>query len=204
MAGPSALTVAPTAVPLPAAAAPAGMQEWVLAGGCFWCTEAVFAAVAGVRSVESGYAGGRADTAHYEQVCRGDTGHAEVIRVRFDPAVVDAGVLLQLFFAIAHDPTQKDRQGHDRGSQYRSAVFYHDETERRYVADYLAQLSAAAVFSAPIVTTLEPLSAFYPAEPYHRNYAARNPLQPYIQAVALPKMEKLRDNFPAQLKTDED
>lgn len=204
MAGTSALTVAPTAVPLPTMAAPAGLQELVLAGGCFWCTEAVFAAVAGVRSVESGYAGGAAETANYERVCRGDTGHAEVIRVQFDPAVVDAGVLLQLFFAIAHDPTQKDRQGHDRGSQYRSAVFYHDESERRYVADYLAELTAAKLFSAPIVTTLEPLTAFYPAEPYHRQYAARNPWQPYIQAVAVPKMEKLRDHFAAQLKTDED
>lgn len=199
MAATSALMAEPTAVPLPAVAAPAGLQELVLAGGCFWCTEAVFAAVAGVRTVESGYAGGSAETANYERVCRGDTGHAEVIRLRFDPAVVDAGVLLQLFFAIAHDPTQKDRQGHDRGSQYRSAVFYHDENERRYVADYLQQLSDAAVFSAPIVTTLEPLTAFYPAEPYHRRYAARNPLQPYIQAVAQPKLDKLQQHFAERL-----
>lgn len=196
----SALQVAPTALPLPAVSAPAGLHELVLAGGCFWCTEAVFAAIAGVQAVESGYAGGAAETAQYEKVCRGDTGHAEVIRLRFDPALVDAGVLLQVFFAVAHDPTQKDRQGHDRGSQYRSAVFYHDERERRYVADYLEQLRAAAVFAAPIVTTLEPLTAFYPAEPYHRHYAARNPQQAYVQAVALPKLAKLQQHFPEQLQ----
>ncbi len=190
-----ALRVTPDALALPDQAAPAGCAELVLAGGCFWCTEAVFAALDGVVSVESGYAGGSAETANYEAVCRGDTDHAEAIRIRFDPARVDAGKLLQLFFAVAHDPTQKDRQGHDRGRQYRSAVFWHDAAERDYVAAYLQQLTHAEVFSAPIVTTLEPLTQFHPAEAYHQRFAARNPFQPYVQAVALPKLEKLQQYF---------
>ncbi|HEX4909274.1 MAG TPA: peptide-methionine (S)-S-oxide reductase MsrA [Permianibacter sp.] len=201
---PGGLRVPPSAVPLPQQPAPAGLDELVLAGGCFWCTEAVFAALAGVQSVESGYVGGSADTAEYRRVCAGDTGHAEAIRLRFVPEVISAGTLLQIFFAVAHDPTQKDRQGHDRGRQYRSAVFYHHDAERQYVADYIEALNQAAVFAAPIATTLEPLTTFYRAEEYHQRYALRNPWQPYIQAVAVPKMEKLRDYFAAQLKTDED
>jgi len=198
-----ALRVAPDAVPMPAQTAPAGCTELVLAGGCFWCTEAVFATLDGVRSVESGYAGGSADTANYERVCRGDTEHAEAIRIRFDPGRVEAGKLLQLFFAVAHDPTQKDRQGHDRGRQYRSAVFWHDVAERDYVAAYIEQLNRAGVFNAPIVTTLEPLPMFYPAEAYHQSFAARNPAQPYVQAVALPKLEKLQHYFGDATKPDD-
>lgn len=201
---PGGLRVAPAAVPLPQQPAPAGLNELVLAGGCFWCTEAVFAALAGVQSVESGYVGGSAETADYKRVCSGDTGHAEAIRLRFAPAEISAGQLLQIFFSVAHDPTQKDRQGHDRGRQYRSAVFFHDEPERQYVADYIEALNRAGVFAAPIATTLEPLTTFYCAEEYHQRYALRNPWQPYIQAVAVPKMEKLRDYFSAQLKTDEE
>lgn len=201
---PGGLRVAPTAVPLPQQPAPAGLDELVLAGGCFWCTEAVFAALAGVLSVESGYVGGTAETAEYRRVCAGDTGHAEAIRLRFAPAQISAGQLLQIFFSVAHDPTQKDRQGHDRGRQYRSAVFFHDEAERQYVADYIEALNRAGVFAAPIATTLEPLTTFFRAEEYHQRYALRNPWQPYIQAVAVPKMEKLRDYFAAQLKTDEE
>lgn len=195
LAGYGALRIAPDAVPLPDQSAPASCAELVLAGGCFWCTEAVFTALDGVASVESGYAGDSAETANYEAVCRGDTEHAEAIRIRFDPARVDAGKLLQLFFAVAHDPTQKDRQGHDRGRQYRSAVFWHDAAERDYVAGYIQQLMRAEVFSAPIVTTLEPLTTFYPAEAYHQRFAARNPSQPYVQAVALPKLAKLQQYF---------
>lgn len=201
---PGGLRVAPAAVPLPQQAAPAGLDELVLAGGCFWCTEAVFAAVVGVQSVESGYVGGSAETADYKRVCAGDTEHAEAIRVRFAPDQTNAGKLLQIFFAVAHDPTQKDRQGHDRGRQYRSAIFFHNEAERQYLASYIEQLNQAAVYAAPLVTTLEPLTTFYRAEEYHQQYAARNPWQPYIQGVAVPKLEKLRDYFADQLKTDEE
>ena len=201
---PGGLRVAPSAVPMPQQAAPAGLDELVLAGGCFWCTEAVFAAVTGVQSVESGYVGGSADTAEYRRVCAGDTAHAEAIRLRFAPDRTTAGKLLQIFFAVAHDPTQKDRQGHDRGRQYRSAVFYHDDAERQYLASYIDELNQAAVFAAPIATTLEPLTAFYRAEEYHQRYAAQNPWQPYIQAVAVPKLEKLRDYFADQIKNDEE
>lgn len=194
------LRVAPTAVPLPRQPAPATCRELVLAGGCFWCTEAVFAALDGVLAVESGYVGDTAASAEYRRVCSGATNHAEAIRLQFDPERLSAGKLLQIFFAIAHDPTQLDRQGHDRGRQYRSAVFYHDEAERAYVAGYIAELNAAEVFTAPIVTTLEPLAAFYRAEEYHQQYAARNPVQPYIQAVAQPKLEKLQHYFAEHLR----
>ncbi len=190
-----ALRVAPDALPLPDRPAPENCRELVLAGGCFWCTEAVFAGLDGVMSVESGYTGGTAETANYERVCRGDTEHAEAIRIRFEPARTDAGTLLQLFFAIAHDPTQKDRQGYDRGRQYRSAVFWHDDAERDYVAAYIQQLTDAAVFASAIVTTLEPLTMFYPAEAYHQGFVARHPFQPYVQAVALPKLAKREQYF---------
>jgi peptide-methionine (S)-S-oxide reductase len=197
------LRVAPAQLPLPAESAPTGLSELVLAGGCFWCTEAVFAALDGVLAVESGYVGGTAETADYQAVCRGDTDHAEAICLRFDPAQIDAGKLLQVFFAVAHDPTQKDRQGHDRGRQYRSAIFYHDDAEHQYLQRYLQQLERAAVFAGPVATTLEPLTRFYRAEAYHQQYAARNPWQPYIQAVAVPKLEKLQQYFADVIRTDE-
>jgi len=168
----------------------------VLAGGCFWCVEAVFLPVRGVERVRSGYAGGSADTANYQAVCSGQTNHAEVIEVTYDPAVVSLGRLLQLFFGVAHDPTELNRQGNDRGRQYRSAVFYNSPRQRAIVEAYIAQLHAARAFPRPIVTTLEPLEAFYEAEPYHQNYAARNPGQPYILFTALPKVQKLRAAFP--------
>lgn len=194
------LRVPPDAVPLPNQPAPIGLTELVLAGGCFWCTEAVFAAIDGVETVQSGYVGGTASTANYDSVCTGSSGHAEAIRLRFDPERVSAGRLLQLFFAVAHDPTQKDRQGNDRGRQYRSALFYQDESARQYLASYLQQLDAAGCFAAAIATTLEPLTEFYLAEPYHQQYAARNPAQPYIRAVAQPKLAKLQQYFAEAIK----
>jgi peptide-methionine (S)-S-oxide reductase len=164
----------------------------VLAGGCFWCTEAVYRHLDGVVSVRPGYAGGSADTANYEDVCTGTTGHAEAIEIVFEPARARLGEILKIFFAVAHDPTQLNRQGADVGTQYRSAIFYANEAQRRIAADYIARIDAAHVFDAPIATTLEPLTQFYVAEAYHHDYAARNPWQPYVRAVAAPKVDKLR------------
>jgi len=175
-------------------------QSVVLGGGCFWCTEAVFEKLDGVITVTSGYAGGTADTADYQSVCSGTTDHAEVIRVRFDSAVISLGQILKVFFAIAHDPTHVNRQGNDIGRQYRSAVFYADEDQRRVAAGYLRQLADARVFPAPMATTLEPLEQFFEAERYHQNFVARNPAQPYVAAVAVPKVKKLEKAFGHRLK----
>lgn len=172
----------------------------VFAAGCFWCVEAVFRELEGVLDVVSGYAGGTAETANYKAVCSGTTEHAEVVAVRYDPRRITFGRLLQVFFSIAHDPTQLNRQGNDRGRQYRSAVFYADAAEQQVTQAYIAQLETAKVFHAPIVTRLEPLAAFYPAEDYHQDYARQNPDQPYIAAVALPKVDKLRAYFADRLK----
>jgi peptide-methionine (S)-S-oxide reductase len=179
-----------------------GEQRIVLGGGCFWCVEAVFLAIDGVSSVVSGYAGGSANTANYEQVCSGRTGHAEVIEVRYDPAKVSFGSLLKVFFSVAHDPTQVNRQGNDRGTQYRSVVFYENDGQKQVAQAYIRQLDEAGVFDAPVATTLEPLEAFYPAEDYHQRFAERNPGQPYVRAVAAPKLDKLRKGFPEQVKPD--
>lgn len=173
----------------------------VLAGGCFWCVEAVFAPVEGVLEVRPGYAGGTAETANYKTICSGQTDHAEVIELSYDPDVISMGQLLKLFFGIAHDPTQENRQGHDIGRQYRSAIFYSDEVQQQVAEGYIQQLVDAECFKAPLQTRLEPLDVFYPAEAYHHQYAAENPDQPYIQAVALPKVEKLKAAFPDQLKS---
>ena len=173
----------------------------VLAGGCFWCVEAVYQPLDGMQSVVSGYAGGDAASANYEAVCSGRTGHAEVVEVRYDPRRISFGALLKLFFAVAHDPTQKDRQGNDRGPQYRSAIFPVDEAQRKVAEDYIQQLNNAGAFTAPIVTTLEPGHPFHPAEDYHQDFARRNPNQPYITHVAKPKLEKLHAAFPEMLKT---
>lgn len=170
--------------------------EAVLGGGCFWCTEAVFQALDGVTEVTSGYAGGDADTANYNAVCSGRTGHAEAIRVRYDPARIAYGTLLQVFFAVAHDPTQVDQQGGDRGPQYRSAIFQANPAQKEVAEAYRRQLDATGIFSAPIATQLEPLSAFYAAEGYHQNFVASNPTQPYACMVAMPKVDKLRETFP--------
>ncbi|HEV2249666.1 MAG TPA: peptide-methionine (S)-S-oxide reductase MsrA [Candidatus Limnocylindria bacterium] len=182
-------------------AAPAsGEQVAVLAGGCFWCVEAVYLQLDGVRSVKSGYSGGTADTADYETVCSGRTGHAEAVEIRYDPARLTFGTLLKVFFSIAHDPTTRDRQGNDVGRQYRSAIFYADDEQRRVADAYVTQLDAAKVFDRPIVTQIVPLDRFYEAEAYHQNYAERNPGQPYIAYTAAPKVQKVRAYYPDQLK----
>lgn len=174
----------------------------VLAGGCFWCVEAVFKAMDGVTKVESGYSGGSAETATYEATCSGTTGHAEVVDIHYTPSKVSFGELLKVFFSVAHDPTQLNRQGNDRGTQYRSAIFYETSEQRQVAEAYIRQLGAAGVYPDPIVTTLEPLEAFYLAEAYHQDFAARNPYQPYIMAVAAPKMEKLVNNYGDRLKPE--
>lgn len=172
----------------------------VLAGGCFWCTEAVYRQLDGVLSVRPGYAGGASATANYDDVCTGTTGHAEAIEIVFDPARVHLGQILRIFFSIAHDPTQLNRQGADVGTQYRSAIFHANEAQRHIAERYIAQINSARVFDSPVATSLEPLEAFYPAEQYHHDYAARNPQQPYIRSVAAPKVEKLREVHADMLK----
>ncbi|HEY8731170.1 MAG TPA: peptide-methionine (S)-S-oxide reductase MsrA [Candidatus Limnocylindria bacterium] len=182
------------------ATAASGEQVAVLAGGCFWCVEAVYLQLEGVRSVKSGYAGGTADTADYETVCSGRTGHAEAVEIRYDPIRLSYGKLLKVFFSIAHDPTTRDRQGADVGRQYRSAIFYANDEQQRIAEAYIAQLGAAKLFDRPIVTEVTPLERFYEAEAYHQNYAARNPGQPYIAYNALPKVNKVRTYYADQLK----
>jgi peptide-methionine (S)-S-oxide reductase len=177
-----------------------GQQTAVLAGGCFWCTEAVFLQIEGVEKVVSGYSGGESRTANYDAVCTGGTGHAEAIQITFDPAKVSYGRLLKIFFSVAHDPTQLNRQGNDRGTQYRSAIFYSDEDQKRVAEAYIRQLNEAKIFPSPIVTEVTPLAAFYPAEGYHQNYCSLNPQNPYIAAVAEPKVKKTRKQFAELLK----
>jgi peptide-methionine (S)-S-oxide reductase len=198
------LRVAPNEVPDPATDIPAAEDrgEAVLAGGCFWCTEAVFRRLQGVEEVVPGYAGGAADVANYKAVCSGRTGHAEVIRISYDPKQVSYGHLLKVFFSVAHDPTQKDRQGNDVGTQYRSAVFPADAAQRQVAEAYMRQLEAAKVFNGPLATTIEPLEAFFLAESYHHNYAELNPGQGYIQLVSMPKVGKLERYFVDKLKDD--
>ena len=188
------------AVDTPLAAGPE--KAAVLAGGCFWCVEAVYKQLEGVTAVTSGYAGGTADTADYETVSGGRTGHAEAVEVRFDPARISFGQLLKVFFSIAHDPTQRDRQGPDVGRQYRSAIFTVDDEQRRVAEAYVAQLEAARVFDAPIVTEIARLDRFYEAEPYHQDYAERNPRSPYIVYNALPKVAKVRKFFRERVRAD--
>jgi peptide-methionine (S)-S-oxide reductase len=182
-----------------ATAAPAE-QTAVFAGGCFWGVDAVFKHVKGVSDVVSGYAGGNAATAHYEQVSNGDTGHAEAVRIRFNPAQVSYQQLLQVFFSVAHDPTQLNRQGPDVGSQYRSAIFYDDAEQQKAAQSYIRQISAAPTYSAPVVTQVVPLKQFYPAEEYHQNYLALHPYQPYIVINDVPKVGQLQKQFPALYK----
>jgi peptide-methionine (S)-S-oxide reductase len=172
----------------------------VLAGGCFWCVEAVYKQLDGVLSVTSGYAGGTPDTADYHTVSSGRTDHAEAVEVRFDPRRITYGQLLRVFFSIAHDPTQRDRQGPDVGRQYRSVIFYADEEQKRVAEAYIRQIEAARIFDAPIVTEVRPLEAFYEAEPYHQDYADRNPLNPYIMFNAQPKVRKVRKHFGDRVK----
>ena len=170
----------------------AGQSRAILAGGCFWCVEAVYKNLDGVLSVKSGYAGGTADTADYETVSSGRTNHAESVEVVYDPSRISYGQILRVFFSIAHDPTQLNRQGPDTGRQYRSAIFYADDEQKRVANAYVDQLNKAHVFDRPIVTEVVPLEAFFEAETYHQDYAARNPLNPYIVINAQPKVRKLR------------
>jgi peptide-methionine (S)-S-oxide reductase len=170
-----------------------------LAGGCFWCLEAVFEQLRGVTKVTSGYSGGQVPNPSYQAVCTGTTGHAEVVQVAFDPDELSFRDLLGVFFTL-HDPTTLDRQGGDVGTQYRSAIFYHDEAQRRTAEDVVRELEAEHVFDEPIVTKVEPLEAFYPAEEYHREYYRRNPNQPYCRAVIAPKVAKLRSKYLEKLK----
>src|SRR6202022_46464 len=170
----------------------AGQSRAILAGGCFWCVEAVYKNLDGVGSVKSGYAGGSADTADYETVSSGTTNHAESVEVVYDPSRISYGQILKVFFSIAHDPTQLNRQGPDTGRQYRSAIFYADAEQKRLSEAFGDQLNKAKVFDRPIVTEVFPLEAFFEAETYHQDYAARNPLNPYIVINAQPKVRKLR------------
>jgi peptide-methionine (S)-S-oxide reductase len=186
-------------VPAPSVDAPVppgdGMQTVVLAGGCFWGVQAVFQHVEGVQQAVSGYAGGVNPNPTYEQVSLGQTGHAESVQVTFDPRKISYGKILQIFFSVAHDPTQLNRQGPDVGTQYRSAIFFSDESEKRIAQSYVTQLGSTAAFSRPIVTRIDPLTKFYPAEAYHQNYALNHPNQPYIVYNDLPKVENLKQLF---------
>ena len=170
-----------------------------LAGGCFWCLEAVFEQLKGVTKVMSGYSGGHVPNPSYEAVCTGTTGHAEVVQVSFDPDEISFRDLLGVFFTL-HDPTTLDRQGGDVGTQYRSAIFYHDDAQRRVAEEVVRELEAEHVFDDSIVTRIEPLQAFYPAEEYHREYYRRNQNQPYCRAVIAPKVAKLRSKYLEKLK----
>ncbi|HSJ15182.1 MAG TPA: peptide-methionine (S)-S-oxide reductase MsrA [Longimicrobiales bacterium] len=178
------------------------LEYATLGGGCFWCLEAAFARVRGVSSVESGYAGGLGPDPTYHEVCTGRTGHAEVVRLAFDPDVVSFRELLEVFFTI-HDPTTLNRQGADVGTQYRSVIFHESPQQERTARALIDELSAAAVWADPIVTEVAPLPAFYPAEAYHRDYYARNPAQAYCQLVIAPKLAKLRASARELLRADE-
>ena len=177
-------------------AATKGQATAVFAGGCFWGVDAVFKHVKGVTGVTSGYSGGASKTAQYELVSSGATGHAEAVQVVYDPSQVSYGQLLRVFFSVAHDPTQLNRQGPDVGTQYRSAIFYADPDQQRVAKAYIAQLQEAKTFSRPIVTEVAPLNAFYPAEAYHQNYLAQHPENMYIVINDLPKLGELRKQFP--------
>jgi peptide-methionine (S)-S-oxide reductase len=184
----------PPALDNPKAAGPT--QVAVLAGGCFWGVQGVYQHVRGVQQALSGYSGGSRETADYETVSRGGTRHAESVEVRFDPKQVSYGEILQIYFSVVHDPTQRDRQGPDVGPQYRSNIFYADESQKRIAEAYIAQLQQAKVFGRPIVTRVDLLEAFYPAEAYHQDFLIRNPTYPYIVVHDLPKLESLKKTFP--------
>ena len=175
------------------------LETATLGGGCFWCVEAVFDELRGVRRVEPGYSGGHVERPTYEQVCTGLTGHAEVVQVSFDPHEISYRELLEVFFAV-HDPTTKDRQGPDVGPQYRSVIFYHDEEQRRTAEEVISELEARGIWDGPIVTEVAPFTAFYPAEEYHRDYFRRNPDQPYCRVVIAHKVAKFRKEFLERLK----
>jgi peptide-methionine (S)-S-oxide reductase len=191
----SAVVIPAPAVDDPKAAGP--VQTAVLAGGCFWGVQGVYEHVRGVRQVLSGYAGGDKATAEYEVVSRGRTGHAESVEIRFDPKEVSYGEILRIYFSVVHDPTQLNRQGPDSGPQYRSNIFYVGESQKTIAQAYIAQLDRAKVFGRAVVTRVDPLKAFYPAEDYHQDFLQRNPGHPYIVINDLPKIDNLRKLFPA-------
>ena len=170
------------------------------AGGCFWCLEAPFGSLQGVKEVVSGYMGGHTLNPDYKQVCTGETGHAEVIRIRFDPSEISYRDLLEIFFAL-HDPTTRNRQGNDIGTQYRSAVFCHSDTQRDIAREVILELTSQGVWSNPVTTEVVPAEIFYPAEEYHQHYFERNPQQPYCQAMIGPKLAKLRSIYRSKLKS---
>jgi len=190
------------AIPAPAASLPATAEEQtlVLAGGCFWGVQGVFQHLKGVTRAVSGYAGGAAGDANYNAVVTGRTGHAEAVQITFDPAQISAGDILRVFFSVAHDPTQLNRQGPDRGPQYRSAIFPQNEAQAQLARAYIQQLNAARVFNAAIVTKIEPDQTFYPAEDYHQDYMTRYPNQPYIVINDLPKVDNLQRLFPQRFR----
>jgi peptide-methionine (S)-S-oxide reductase len=190
---------APVAIPAPALDNPktaGATQTAVLAGGCFWGVQGVFEHVSGVKRVLAGYSGGDKSTAEYETVSAGDTGHAESVQVVFDPQQISYGQILQVFFSVAHDPTQLNRQGPDTGTQYRSVIFYGDDTQKQIARAYIAQLDQARVFRAPIVTRVDPGKGFYPAEAYHQDFLLKNPAHPYIVFNDLPKIRALQSTLP--------
>lgn len=182
---------------------PAVGEVATLGGGCFWCLEAVFDGLKGVTFVESGYMGGQVEDPTYEAVCSGRTGHAEVVQITFDPAVVSFKEILEVFFVI-HDPTTLNRQGNDVGTQYRSVIFHHTPPQRTVAGEVIERLNAAGLWHAPIVTEVAPAGTFYRAEDYHQEYFARNPYQPYCQAVVAPKVQKFRKHFLDKLKKKAD
>jgi peptide-methionine (S)-S-oxide reductase len=186
--------IAPPAVDNPKAPGP--LQTAVLAGGCFWGVQGVFEHVRGVKKVVAGYAGGEKSTAHYETVSSGATGHAESVQITFDPAAISYGQILQIAFSVVHDPTQLNRQTPDVGTQYRSAIFYADDTQAKIATAYISQLDQSHAFARPIVTRVDPLKGFYAAEDYHQDYLIHNPSQPYIAAYDIPKIENFRRTFP--------
>jgi peptide-methionine (S)-S-oxide reductase len=192
---------APFPAPAKDATPASGDQTAVLAGGCFWGVEAVFEQIAGVKDVVSGFAGGQHSNAQYGAVATGTTGHAEAVKITYDPRRVSYGRLLEVFFAVAHDPTQLNRQGPDEGTQYRSAIFFGNSEQQTIAEAYIRQLNDARIFHAPIVTTVVPLDGFYAAEPYHQNFVSRNPNYPYVVYNDLPKLDHLRKAFPELLKS---
>ena len=181
---------------------PGDLQTAVLAGGCFWGVEGVYEHVRGVRKVLSGYAGGEKSTAEYHAVGSGRTGHAESVKITFDPQEISYGEILRIFFSVAHDPTQLNRQGPDTGTQYRSAIFYADDAQRDIAKAYIGQLNGSGVFQRPIVTRVDPLEGFYPAEGYHQDFIARNPKYPYVVINDLPKIRNLKEEFPDLYRED--
>jgi peptide-methionine (S)-S-oxide reductase len=178
---------------------PAGREVATLGGGCFWCLEAVYDDLAGVESVESGYMGGRTREPSYEEVCGGDTGHAEVVRITFDPKAISFRDILQVFFVI-HDPTTLNRQGNDVGTQYRSAIFYHSPEQKKVAEEVIAELAREKVYGDPVVTEVAPAVEFWMAERYHQEYFRNNPAQPYCMWVVAPKVQKFRQAFLTKVK----